>query len=98
MPGHCLEWRGGAKSIPNRLNLAAIRDCLRNSFAKNAVFNDKDRAWSILQNSVSGAPKQQSSQPGASVGTDNDEIDTDLLGRIDYLLIGIPMAQDPFGV
>jgi hypothetical protein len=79
-------------------------DYLRNSLAKKCRrnspnckllwSNDEDRAWSILQNPISGAPEQQSSQPGISVRTDNDEIDTNFLGHIHYLFIGIPVPQD----
>src|ERR1700731_1715712 len=81
------------------LTNSLAKKCTRNSLnCKLLWFNNEDRAWSILQKPISGAPKQQSSKPGISVGTDNDEIDTDLLGRIHYLFIGIPVPQDRFGL
>lgn len=42
--------------------------------------------------------QQQTSQPGISLGTDHGEIDTELLGRMHYLFIGIPLPQDWFGL
>jgi hypothetical protein len=69
-----VRWEGEAPSEPGDRRRSPSRPSRGACpvLAYGRVLNDQDWAWRILENAVSGAPEEQTSETSVTMGTNHD--------------------------